>query len=103
MIFPRPSTPAAAWRDLKAFLAGQHRHKLLIALAAIAIPILIVTGFYVDSNIKPEPRIVYVQSWPADRSDEEIKAQQKIDEAKRQEQAAERQRQYQKLAKQLGI
>ena len=37
------------------------------------------------------------------RTDEQIKAQQKIDQAKRDKEAAERQRQYQELEKKLGI
>jgi hypothetical protein len=57
----------------------------------------------VDSNIKPEAQIIYVQSWPADRTDEQIKAQQKIDQAKRDKEAAQRRRQYQELEKRLGI
>lgn len=102
-MFPRPSSPLAAWRDLKGFIAQQQRHKIVFAAIAIAMPCLIVLGFYVDSNIKPEAQIIYVQSWPADRTDAQIKAQQKIDQAKRDKEAAERQRQYQELEKKLGI
>ena len=103
MAFPRPSSPAAAWRDLRAFFSGQQRYKLLIALVSILMPVLIVTGFYFDANIKPAVRIVYVESWPADRSDEQIKAEQKIDQARRDKAMAQRQQEYQRLADQLGI
>jgi len=103
MALPRPSSPTAAWRDLKAFLGQQERHKFVFAAIAILIPVVIVSGFYVDSNIKPEAQIIYVQSWPADRTDEQIKAQQKIDQAKRDKEVAERRRQYQELEKRLGI
>jgi|KBSSwiStaDraftv2_1062776.scaffolds.fasta_scaffold1479949_2 hypothetical protein len=104
MAFPRPSSPATAWRDLRAFLGQQERHKFLFALIAIAMPALIVAGFYVDSRPdKPKAQIIYVQSWPATRSDDEIKKQQKIDQAKKNEAMAQRRRQYQKLEKQLGI
>lgn len=102
-MFPRPSSPIAALRDLKGFLAQQQRHKIVFAIIAIAMPCLIVFGFYVDSDIKPEAQIIYVQNWPADRTDEQIKAQQKIDQAKRDKEMAERQRQYQELQKRLGI
>jgi len=67
------------------------------------IPGLIVLGFYVDANIQPEPQIIYVQSWPENRTDEQIKAEQKIDQAARDKAAAEKRRQYQELAKRLGI
>lgn len=103
MAFPRPSSPLAAWRDLKAFLSQQERHKFVFGAIALGMPVLIVTGFYVDSNIKPEAQIIYVQNWPASRSDEEIKAQQKIDQAKRDKEAAEKRRHYQELEKRLGI
>ncbi len=103
MAFPRPSSPAAAWRDLKAFLGQQGRHKVVFGLIAIAMPALIIWGFYVDANIKPKPQIVYVENWPADRTDEQIKAEQKIDQARRDKAAAERRKQYQELEKRLGM
>ena len=103
MALPRPSSPAAAWRELKAFLGQQERQKFFFALIAIMIPGLIVLGFYVDANIQPEPQIIYVQSWPENRTDAQIKAQQKIDQAARDKAAAEKRRQYQELAKRLGI
>ncbi len=103
MVFPRPSSPMAAWRDLKAFLGQQQRHKIVFGAIAIAMPCLIVFGFYVDSDIKPEAQIIYVENWPADRTDAQIKAQQKIDQAKRDKERAERQRQYQELEKRLGL
>ena len=103
MAFPRPSSPLAALRDLAAFIAQQDRHKIAFAIISLLIPGLIVLGFYVDSDIKPEAQLIYVQSWPADRSDEQIKAQQKIDQAERDKAAAEKQRQYQEMEKRLGI
>ena len=102
-ILPRPSSPAAAWRDFKGFVTGRGRHKLWIALVAIAMPALIVTGFYHDANIKPKPRIIYVEQWPASRTDTQIKAQQKIDEAKRQADMKKRQQEFQKIADMFGI
>lgn len=103
MAFPRPSTPLAALRDLRAFLSTGGRSRWLIAIISILMPCVIVFGFYLDSNIKPVPRIVYVQSWPANRTDEEIKAQQKIDQAAREKAFEERRRQYQAVADKLGI
>jgi hypothetical protein len=103
MAFPRPSSPVAAWRDLKAFLGQQERHKFVFAIIAMVIPAVIVTGFYVDANIKPEAQIIYVENWPANRTDEQIKAEQKIDQAARDKAAAEKRKQYQELEKRLGI
>ena len=102
-VLPPLSSPAEAWRDLKAFIAQQGRAKYIIGLISILMPALIVTAFYFDANIKPVQQIIYVESWPDSRSDEEIKAKQKIDEAKRQAMFRERAAKYQKVADELGI
>ena len=103
-VFPRPSSPRAAWADLKAFLRGQDRIKLLFAALSILMPMLMVLGFYVDSKTDPpRAQIIYAQSWPASRTDDEIERQniadQKILDAKRRAKQLE----YQRLADKLGI
>ena len=47
---------------------------------------LIIWAFFVDSHFEKayKPNIIYFQQWTLDRTDEQIIAQQKIDEAKRQ-------------------
>ena len=50
----------------------------------------------------PREQIIYVDSWPADRTDEEIKAKQKADLEERRAWQAERQRQFQQLDSQLN-
>lgn len=103
-IFPRPSGPSAVWADLKAFLKQQERPKFFILLLSIAIPLLIVAGFYHDAGMdKPAPQIVYVQSWPTDRSDAEIIRQNIADQKKLDAKRRETQKQYQHLADMLGI
>jgi len=103
-VFPRPVSPRTLWADLRAFIAQQERYKWGFGALSIMMPAIIVLGFYHDANIKPPPLgIIYVQSWPADRTDAQIKAQQKIDQAKRDAFRRERQRQFQRLADQLGI
>jgi hypothetical protein len=107
MAFPRPYKPAIVWRDLKAFLGEQGRYKYLFAFLSILMPTLLIAGFYVDSRVDPPgPQIIYIQNWPADRSDAEIKAQQKIDQAKRDAALEKRRRQFQKAdedLKRLGL
>lgn len=105
MAFPRPSRPRALWSDLKAFLSGQQRHKIVFGALAVMMPVIIIIGFITDArtNILPGKSVIYVESWPADRSDDVIKAQQKIDQKRRDAEALERQRAYQRLAKQLDI
>ncbi len=103
-IFPRPARPKALLTDIKAFLRGEERHKILIALISILMPALLIAGFYVDSKRdKPPTQIVYIQNYNGERSDEEIikqnVADQKILDAKRRA----KQEEYQRLAKTLGI
>ena len=66
---------------------------------------IIVIEFFVDAKINtaPPPQIIYADSWSLKRTDAEIIAQQKKDEAKRQAAIAERQRQFQKLENQFGM
>lgn len=103
-VFPRPSSPRAAWADFKAFVSQREKHKLLFALLSIMMPMLIVLGFYFDSRTDPpKAQVIYAQSWPASRTDAEIKRQniadQKILDAKRRARQAE----YKRLADKLGI
>ena len=105
-VLPPVSSPRAALRDFRAaFRHGDNRERLLGLTLAILITIIIVIIFFVDSSINtaPPPRIVYVENYRADRTDADIKADQKKDQAIRDAFAKEKQRQFQKLEKQLGI
>ena len=103
--FPRPVGPRAAFRDLGAFLRQRSREQLIGAALAFLSTVIVVILFLVDSKINTAPpaQIVYVDSWSANRTDAEIVAQQKEDQAKRRAAEAEKRRQYQKLEKQFGI
>ncbi|QPQ54681.1 hypothetical protein IC614_10160 [Allosphingosinicella flava] len=105
MALPRPSSPKALLADLRAFARERRPHQWIAAILAIVMPVVILVGFYLDSrtNIAPGEQLIYVENWRADRTDAEIIAQQKIDQAAKEKRAAERQRQFQKLEKQLGI
>ena len=74
-------------------------------MLAVLVTIIIVILFLVDSQINtaPPPQVIYVEQWPANRTDEQIKADQKKDQAEREAALKERQRQFQKLENQLGI
>jgi hypothetical protein len=103
MPLPRPASPRALWADLRAFTSERRAHHWVAAALAIAIPIAIVFVFYLDgkTNILPGPQLIYVESWPANRSDAEIKAQQKIDQAWRDKANKERQEMFKKHDEQL--
>jgi len=74
-------SPVRAYRDLRLFLLGRQAYELgFFALA------LMTTGYFIyalarDGATEPVYKrdIVYFQQWPADRSDEQIRAQQRID------------------------
>jgi hypothetical protein len=51
----------------------------------------------------PPAQIVYVESWSANRTDAEIIADQKKDQAARHAAQEEKKRQFKKLEKQLGM
>ena len=103
-VFPRPSSPRVLLADLRVFLATRQRHQMGIAAVSIAMPALIVLGFYHDSKTDPpKPEMYFLPSWPADRSDAEIIAQQKIDQKIKEKRDADRRASYQRLAKQFGI
>jgi ABC-type Na+ efflux pump permease subunit len=104
-VLPPVSRPSVALRDLVAFLRQRSREQVIAAILAVLVTIIIVIIFLVDSKINtaPPPQIIYVEQWPANRTDEQIKADQKKDQAAREAALKERQRQFQKLEKQLGI
>jgi hypothetical protein len=103
--FPKPVGPRAAFSDLRAFMRQRGREKVIGALLAVLVTTIIIIEFLVDSKINtaPPPTVVYADSWSVTRTDAEIVAQQKVDQAKRDAAAKEKQRQFQKLEKQLGM
>lgn len=103
--FPRPVGPRAAIADLMAFMRQRSREQVIGAMLAVLVTTIIVIEFMIDSKINtaPPPTVVYADSWKVDRSDAEIIAQQKVDQATRDAAAKEKQRQFQKLEKQLGM
>jgi hypothetical protein len=103
--FPSPVSPRAAIADFRAFLRHREREHWIGAALAVLVTIIIIIEFLVDSKINtaPPPRIVYVEQWKAGRTDAEIIADQKKDQAAKEAARKERQRQFQKLEKQLGM
>jgi hypothetical protein len=99
MPLPRPSSPRALWADLRLFWSGRSRTQWVAALFAIIIPIGILGAFYLDAktNIAPGPQLIFVESWPATRTDAEIREKQQRDRVAREARERERQRQFQEL------
>jgi hypothetical protein len=104
-VLPPMSSPRAAWRDLREFIRHREREHVLGMIMAILVTIIIVIIFLVDSQINTAPpqQIVTVELYDSNRTDAEIIADQKKDQAKRDAYAKEKQRQFQELEKKLGM
>ncbi len=84
-------SPMRAIRDLRFFLSQRQPYELVFLMIAVGI-----TGFFIYAFARDDyvpvpykPDIIYVEQWPADRTDVQIKAQQKIDYVKKKERLAE--------------
>ncbi len=103
--FPRPVGPRAAFKDLAAFLRQRSREQVLGLVLSLLVTAIVVIQFLVDSKINTAapPRVIYVESYGANRTDAEIVADQQRDQAEREAIRAERQRQFQKLENRFGM
>ncbi len=84
-------SPLYAIRDLRFFLAQRRPYELGFLALAMIVTVAIIAGFVRDSHVKtPYKRnIIYVEQWPADRTEAQIVAQQKIDQVVKHKQQAE--------------
>lgn len=78
-------SPLRAVQDLRLFLAGRQRHELVFLFLSIVFTTLLIAGFVKDSHFEKtyKRNIQYVESWPADRSSAQIRADQLRDMALR--------------------
>ena len=81
------------------------REQVIGASLALLVTAIIVFEFVIDARMgtAPPPQIIDVEIYPSNRTDAQIVADQKKDQAARAAAEKEKQRQYQKLEKQLGI
>jgi hypothetical protein len=103
--FPQPSSPRAALRDLLTFMRHSSREQRIGAALALLVTAVIVVMFLVDSKFgaTPSPPVIEVQLYPANRTDADIIADQKKDQADKEAAKKEEQRQYKKLEKMFGM
>ncbi|OYY71970.1 MAG: hypothetical protein B7Y47_05395 [Sphingomonas sp. 28-63-12] len=75
-------SPLHAIRDLRVFLSHRHPYELGFLALAMVITTALIAGFVHDSHAeRPYVRnIIYVEQWPATRTEAEILARQKIDQ-----------------------
>jgi hypothetical protein len=90
MTFLKYISPIRAYRDLRLFLVQRRRHELWFMLLALAVTFTVIFAFVKDSQVEVpyKKNIIYVDSWPITRTQAEIRAKQRVDEAKRQEEEA---------------
>lgn len=102
--FLRPAGPRALWKDLGAFWRTRPRGNWIAATLALLVTSGIILGFYLDSQTMGETRtqVIFIDSWPASRTDAEIKAKQKADQAERERARAEHQRRLQRIDQNLN-
>ena len=81
------------------------REQLIGASLAVLVTAIIVIEFVVDAKIgtAPPPTVTYVELYPANRTDADIVADQKKDQAEKAAWEKEKQRQFQKLEKKFGM
>ena len=84
-------SPTRAYRDLRLFLSNLPPYHWKIMALSAAIVFALFVGFVHDSRyeIPYKPNIIYVEQWPASRTEAEIVAQQKIDGAAKTKRLAE--------------
>jgi hypothetical protein len=104
-ILPPMVGPRAALSDLLAFMRQRSRDQVIGASLAVLVTMIIVIIFFVDSKINtaPPPQIVYVENYPASRTDADIIADQKKAAEERRQAAEARRREFEELEKRLGI
>jgi hypothetical protein len=105
-IFPRPVSPKSALGDFWSYFRQQRQHKWPLLGLSAALTWVIVWTFVIDANTNTMPtrnKIIYVESWDANRSDAAIILQQKIDFAKREAALVKQQKKMQGYADAFGI
>lgn len=83
-----------------------NRRRWLFLALSFAMTFAMLFGFLIDSDFRklgPGPQLIYVESWSKDRSDAEIQAQQRRDQAVRKKIEEQRRQEFQKLENRLGM
>ena len=103
--FPQPVSPRAAIADLFAVIRHTSREQRIGAALALLITAIIVIEFIVDAKtgMQMAPEEISVELYPSNRTDAQIVADQKKDQAAKEAAMKERQREFQKLENRLGM
>ena len=103
--FPKPSSPRAAVNDLFAVMRHSSREQKIGGALALLVTAVIVVVFAVDSlfGVKPVEVEYTFDLYATNRTDAQIAADQKKDQAAKEAAQKQQQQDYQKLAKRLGV
>lgn len=103
--FPPMHSPRTALRDLRAVFRRRGREQAIAAGLSIVFTVVIIVVFFLDAKVNTAPpvTVIYPESWSANRTDAEIKADQVKDQKAREERALERQEQFKEIANSFGI
>ena len=103
--FPTPSSPRAAFRDLANVMRHSSREQKIGGALALLVTAIIIVIFAIDSKfgVMPVETEYTFDLYPSNRTDAEIAADQKKNQAAKEAALKEQQRQYQKLENQLGM
>jgi hypothetical protein len=99
MFLPKPRDVTSSVSDLRTFVTTRERRDILFAAIAVGITAFIIFAFWHDSRVEPTQEIIFVQNWPANRTDAEIIADQKKDRAAQDKAEAARRASFQKVQK----
>lgn len=104
MALPSPASPRALIADLRNFWRNRSRGQWIAALLAACVTGGIFVALFVDSWTRSPsgPEIQFIASWPASRTDAEIRAKQATDERERRAAQAAHQREMQQLDQSLN-
>ena len=103
--FPKPSSPRAAMSDLMAFMRHSSREQKIGGALALLVTAVILVLFVIDSRwgVKPVETEYTFDLYATNRTDAQIAADQKKDQAAKEAAQKKQQQDYQKLAKRLGV
>ena len=104
MPLPRPATPRALVEDLRNFWQNRPRGQWIAAALAFSITTTIVVIFLIDSRSLAQPReqVMFLNSWPASRTDEQIRAQQRADQIERTRAERARQQEFRRIEQNMN-
>ncbi|HVF37299.1 MAG TPA: hypothetical protein VNA29_05090 [Sphingomicrobium sp.] len=104
-ILPPMSSPREALADLRAFMGQRSREQVIGLALAVLVTTIILIIFFVDSKINtaPKPSVIFVENYPASRTDADIVRDQKKASEQRRKAEEARKAEFRKLEKQLGI